>query len=181
MIIYVDLNEKNQVRSWGTSRLTDTDIEVEIEDNHSIFEYAPHFFTLRDGKLIKDDSIVLERAKATKIKELSAACEQSIFDGFTHEVNGIPYHFSFDVEAQFNFHATQTLFNSGMIKDIMWTVKKDDEYTRIQIDKAIMDQLTLAILQHKNGNISKFRDFLEPLVQSATTIEEVNSIKWDSL
>jgi hypothetical protein len=60
----------------------------------------------------------------------------------------------------------------------MWTVRKNGEYTRIPINKAIMNELTIAILLHKDSNISKYRDFLMPLVNSATTVEEINAIKW---
>ncbi|MNC82499.1 hypothetical protein D3C75_1360350 [compost metagenome] len=61
----------------------------------------------------------------------------------------------------------------------MWTVKKDGEYARIPITKDIMDELSIAILEHKSNNVSKYRDFLMVIVNSATTIEEINSITWD--
>ena len=181
MNIYIQVNEKNRIRSWGTTRSDESDVEVQVEDNHPIFYSAPELFVLREGQIVKDELFVLENAKIDKLVELNEACNQAILDGFTHTIDGIDYHFSFDFEAQFNFHAAQTLFENGTIDNIVWTAKRNGEYTRVPIDKQIMGELAVHILQHKNGNISKYRDFLEPIVQSATTIEEVNSIKWDSL
>jgi hypothetical protein len=41
-----------------------------------------------------------------------------------------------------------------------------------------MDTLTLTILQHKDSNVSKYRDVLLPQVNSASTVDEVNAIIW---
>jgi hypothetical protein len=36
----------------------------------------------------------------------------------------------------------------------------------------------MAHLNHIQGNISRFRDELMPLVENATTVEEVENINW---
>ena len=179
MKLYLDLKGE-KILSWNSAPVSDNSIEVEVDPGHELVR-NPLKFIYRDGELIEDLTYLLEEVKQAKLDELNAACQQAILDGFTHEIDGKLYHFSFDVEAQFNFHASQTLFANGVIEDIVWTAKLDGEYVRIIITKEIMDELTVAILRHKNGYISKYRDFLAPLVQDATTIEEVNSIQWDSL
>lgn len=123
---------------------------------------------------------VLEVYKQGKDMELNEACKESILKGFTHEVNGIEYHFSFDSEAQFNFQGAERLFSTGQIDEIRWTVKNMEtgEYERILITKEVMEELVMKILQHKDSNISKYRDFLLPIVKSAETIEEIETIKW---
>ena len=124
----------------------------------------------------------LDKAKEDKSKELNTACQEAILSGFYHVIDGEKYHFSFDIEAQLNFQGAERLFSMGAIDEVKWTVHREDgRYERITINKEIMNELSLVILKHKNDNISKYRDVLLPMVEKAETVEEVESITWDSV
>lgn len=181
MIVYVGLNEDNRVAVIGTTPVGENPIEVEVESlSHPVFE-DPLRYKYIDGELVLDSSNDLDRAKAFKDIELNQACNDSILGGFDHTVNGETYHFSFDTEAQLNFQGIRPLLSEGMISQVDWTVTKGDTYHRIPVDKKLMDELTVAILMHKDGNVRKYRNVLLPKVYEATTVEEVNSINWDSV
>ena len=122
--------------------------------------------------------ISLDELKKQKEKELSEKCQEEILNGFKHTFNGIEYHFSFDFEAQLNFQGAERILKAGVIPSLKWTVRNGDIYERIDIDETMMDELAIAILQHKNLNISRFRDELYPLVLAATSKTELDSIVW---
>lgn len=180
--IYIDVNpETKRVEGWGSSPISPNSVMIEIDENHEFMRNS-FMFKYINGELVKDDSILLEMAKQRKDEELNRACQQSILNGFTHIIDGIKYHFSFDTEAQLNFQGAERLFTLGVIDEVRWTVHREDgSYDRIIIDKKLMDELSAVILKHKNNNISKYRDVLLPMVEKAETIEEVESITWDSV
>ena len=122
--------------------------------------------------------ISLEELKKQKEQELSEKCQQEILNGFDYTFNGITYHFSFDFEAQLNFQGAERILKAGLIPSLKWTVRNGDIYERIDIDENMMDGLAIAILQHKNLNISRFRDELYPLIVVATSKTELDSIVW---
>lgn len=179
--IFIETDSYDRITGWGTSPISDKCFEIEIEENHQFFTDNPFLYIYKDGVLTKSYDIELENAKKNKDIELNMACKKSILGGFKHVISGVEYHFSYDAEAQINFGDARTAFDSGLIDEVNWTVKKDGEYTRIKINKEIMDELSIAILQHKNDNISKYRDVLLPMVEKAETVEEVESITWDSV
>jgi hypothetical protein len=148
--------------------------------NRKIFN-AKWDFELGDWVESKPLSEILNHVKSRKDEELNKDCKESILKGFTHTIEGVEYFFSFDPEAQSNFQGVERLFDKGLVTEVTWTVRKSEEYKRIIITKEVMDELTIKILQHKNGNISKYRDYLLPLVHQATTVEEVEGISWDSV
>lgn len=121
---------------------------------------------------------ILQEQRILKDRELNDACQEAILAGFKHTINGIEYEFSYDKEAQGNFSDAQSILSDGLIAELLWTVKQDGEYTRIPINKTIMDELKLVILLHKTSNISKYRDKLMPLVESASSVEEVEAVIW---
>lgn len=175
-IIYININNDNLVTAVGTSRIGENPIKVEV-DSLDILD-NPNGYRYIDGNLFRDESLLLEIAKQDKDAELNRACMNAILGGFEHTINGIKYWFSFDDQAQFNFQGALHVLGSGITNQIMWTVKQDGKYTRIPITKQIMDELAMAILMHKESKVGKYRDFLMPLVEDATTIEELNIIKW---
>jgi hypothetical protein len=118
------------------------------------------------------------RLKKLKMAQLNEACNNSILSGFNHTINDITYHFSFDMEAQFNFQGAIMLFDKNLITEIEWTVTNNDVYERLLINKSIMDELTIKIFQHKDNNIKHLRNDLMPLVLAAKTEDELNLIKW---
>lgn len=134
---------------------------------------------LKEWKEGKDPSILLEMTKEIKRAELDEACNQAIINGFDHEINGVLYHFSYDAEAQINFNDGAQVLNQGLVEELLWTVyNPEGQYERIAINKEMMNDITNTIILHKQGMISRYRDELLPLVEAATTIEEVEAIKW---
>lgn len=126
----------------------------------------------------------LTEAKEEKDQELNAACKNAILAGFTHEINGQVYWFSYDHEAQGNFRDANFAFADGIITEMPWTVRiggQDGKYTRIVVDYTTLRQLNLAILRHKSEKIGKYRDFLMPIVESALTVDEVKEVTWDAV
>lgn len=180
MELYIVCNEENRIVGSGTTPLGEDSILIEINDaNLNNFFENQNLYKYVNGQLEKDTAIEMDNARKTKEAELSQACNFSISNGFDFKINNILYHFSFDTEAQLNFQGAERLLNGGVVESVMWTVHLGDGYARIPITKETMDQLTIAILLHKEQNIAKFRDVLMPLVEAATTVEEVQSICWD--
>jgi hypothetical protein len=180
--IYISVREDGKLNGWSSSRSTDSEIEIQINEDHEILGLRsnPRMFHYSDGVLTKDASMQLEKVKRLKDVELNQACNSSILGGFIYNVNGIDYKFSFDTEAQLNFQGAERLFGNGMIQEVPWTVTNvaTGLKERVMINKDMMNQISLLILQHKTGNIAKYRDVLSVQLKNATTIEEINSISW---
>lgn len=179
--IFVHLDENNAVIGWATSKGHEDEIEIEIDKDDPFLSDNPFNYSYNEGSLIKSDLLVLSKAKEEKDRELNKACERSILAGFKHTIDGVEYHFSYDMQAQQNFGDSRALLNDGVIPAVPWTVRVNGKYQRITVDKPEMDKITLSVLQHKTNNISKYRDTLLPMVENAQTLEEVNSISWDSI
>lgn len=167
------------VLMWGTNRSTDEDVEFDIELDHPFINENHSLYKFIDGQLVKDTDIELARAKERKDEELNESCNKAILSGFYHMVNGIKYHFSYDMEAQGNFGDSRQILKDGVVESVEWTVSTDNGYERIDITKEDMDGLTLSVFAHKQENIKKYRGVLSPMVKEAKTIEEVNAITWD--
>jgi hypothetical protein len=179
--IYLVMGENNKVEGWGSTRGNDADVEFQIEEDSPFLNDLPFAYELKDGLLVKSDLILLETEKELKDYELNRECEKAILGGFKHTIDGVEYHFSYDMQAQTNFGDTRALMTEGLITEMPWTAKRDGDYVRINITKDIMNGITLAIMNHKANHISKYRDSLLPLVEKAETIEEVRAITWDSV
>jgi hypothetical protein len=120
--------------------------------------------------------------KAKKDAELNKACQDAILAGFTHEINGVVYWFSYDYEAQGNFRDARDILKDNIVTEVPWTVRigsVDGEYTRIPVTLEIMNELTLKIMEHKMSNIGKYRDFLMPIVNAEQDVDEVRKITWN--
>lgn len=182
IVLFVDLIDgTNKVDGVGTSPLSPSSIETIVDDSHSIFADNPRLYVYEGGSLYKSDELIVSKAKEKKGAELNDACRNAILEGFPHPVNDIIYWFSYDMEAQGNFRDIKEAFKDGIISEIGWTVReggKGGSYTRITMTPELLDELSLVILKHKDDNISKYRDTLMPMVEGATTAEEVYSIIW---
>jgi len=176
MKLYIQTDETNRVYAVSSTPLGLEPIEVEVEDMELLD--SPSSFLYVNGELIKDLETDLRQAKQNKDVELNQACMASILAGFDYEIGGISYHFSFDEQAQFNFQGAMTAFQSGLMQSTTWTVMQSGEYMRIPITAEDMNGLSVAIIKHKESNISKYRDDLMPKVMAAQTVEEVGEITW---
>lgn len=177
MKIFIKYKEDGVILNASTSPFSDlegfllleTEVEEDFWDNFSDFKVV-------EGQLVP--FIDLESYRKQKDLELNNACNVAISNGFKHIINGEEYHFSFDTEAQLNYQGSERLLSADMVQAIDFTVFKNGDYARIAIDKIEMQNLTMAILKHKVTNIAKYRDILLPLVQEATTKEEIENIQW---
>lgn len=179
MKIYVGFDPAdNRVVGWGSSPVENNCIEVEVDDNHEVLMSPGHFF-VRDGELVKNEQLQLELAQQSKIAELDQRCEEAILGRFSVELDGVVYAFSNDREAQANFDKCDNSFARGRITEIPWTAyDPDGNVRRIVLDAVKFEKVYVAHLEHIQGNIAKFRDFLEPLVVGAAGVDEVNLIQW---
>lgn len=125
-------------------------------------------------------STPLSELQKAKLDQLDELCSQSIIKGFNHTIGTTEYLFSCSLSAQSNFQGTNTLFKDGLITETEWTVVNISlgNVERILLSQVIFDEIKLKVYQHINDNISRFRNTLQPLVESATTNEEVDSIIW---
>lgn len=125
-----------------------------------------------------NSSLTLDELKELKIGQLKYLCEQDILAGFDFTINGILYHFSFDVEAQMNFNGANSLFVEGLITEVEWTVTNNGQYERIILDKPTFDQIKLVAFNEKNNKIKRLRNDILPLVEVAESKSDVEVIVW---
>lgn len=129
----------------------------------------------------KQHNDVLLKKKESKIHGLNSDCRNSILNGFDCELNGINYHFSYDQEAQINFQDTIRLFDNNMIEMVNWNATLHEGKVRLTLDKIMFEKVYLNSVKHKLDTISKYRDELIPMLNNASTNEEVDKITWDSV
>lgn len=175
IILYSGENVIDTIQSVDNVQINGNDITWETGSMSGV---KCSFLVLNDNE---DFSIngVLDSARKNKIEELDKACSETILNYFPFDVNGVTYYFSNDMEAQANFEKAGRAFDKAYITNITWTAyNQNDIAFRLTFDSVSFDNLYLAHLHHIQDNISKFRDVLEPQVLSATTIEELDSIKW---
>lgn len=154
----------NYFEGWGNNRTFFKPIY-----NFEINDWA-------EGQLMEE---LVSDAKNNKLAELNQKCEGSILGKFTVEINDAAYQFSNDMEAQMNFEKVDRAFEKGKMEEIPWTVYDQNERVlRIILNADSFSKVYLAHLNHIQDNISKFRDILQPQVENATTIEEIQSINW---
>lgn len=180
MIIYVVIDDLHRIVALSESQVSMPNHEthkIEIESDHPVLVNSEGY-CLENGSLILNRELELAKAKETKIEELRLACQHEIERGFDYRYGQTLYHFSLDSEAQFNFNSTYQLMNDNLVEKVAWTVTVDGVYTRLEVDKDMMKELSLLILQHKTTNISKLRDVLTVQIQQATTVQQVEGIRW---
>jgi hypothetical protein len=182
MDVYVLASPEGYIEGWSsTPSGAENEVMLTLEKAHAFFSTPFMYYKLVDGELIYSDSRELQDAKRAKDGELNTACQEAILAGFTHVINDKTYWFSYDFEAQGNFRDAKEMLSDGVVAEIPWTVReggKDGPYTRIPIDLATIKELSLVIMNHKMEKISKYRDFLLPIVEGSTTVEEVFSVNW---
>lgn len=122
----------------------------------------------------------LEQLKHYKLDQLNELCNKAIVRGFVYTIENKEYLFSASVEAQGNFQGTDALFKEGLIQEVYWSVTNTstDIVERVRLDNELFNQVKIQLFNHINTQISKFRDFLQPLVLEASTNSEVDAIDW---
>lgn len=51
--IYITVDENNRIQGWGDIRSVESEIEIEVDDNHEVLR-NPFIFRYENGELIKD-------------------------------------------------------------------------------------------------------------------------------
>ena len=178
MIVYIEKKEEGFVRGYSSSYVENF-VRMDIPDDHPFFSNFLHY-KVQGESLVQDLTPVVERAKSKKEKELSEQCQSCIEAGFVYSIDDTPYKFSYDLVAQLNFQANLRLLESGLEETVMWTVKYPDtlEYTRIPLTLELIKDVMNHAEQHRQIHVSKFRDFLLPIVLSSQTLEEIMEIEW---
>jgi hypothetical protein len=122
----------------------------------------------------------LATLKSAKMSQLEEACSSAITSGFDFTVNSISYKFSCSLEAQANFQGADTLFKDGSITEAEWTVvnNANGKIERVTLDMATFNSIKLQVFTHINSKISRLRNTLQPLVESATTNADVDAVVW---
>lgn len=123
---------------------------------------------------------LLSELKVSKKEELNQICGTQIINGFSAELNGEIYSFSYDVDNQQNFSDTMRLFENNMIDSIGWNAYAGKEKVRIQLNKEEFTQIYLAGVKHKTNCLTRLNDVLYPLVDAAENKETVARIYWDT-
>lgn len=124
----------------------------------------------------------LDQLKADKIAELNALCQQTIFGNFPYTVNGTIYYFPNDDTAQKNFDKFEIAFKNGYATspENFTCYDASGKVQRLPFDATSFPGLYVAHLQHIAGNVSLFRDTLEPQVDLATSPDQIKEIVWNS-
>ncbi|HEX3075036.1 MAG TPA: hypothetical protein VHP30_15590 [Ignavibacteriales bacterium] len=114
------------------------------------------------------------------MSQLDEACNMAITSGFTSTVGTTEYLFSCSLSAQANFQGTDALFKDALITEAQWTVVNvsTGAIERVILNQTDFSSVKLQVFQHINANISKFRNTLQPQVETATTNAEVDAIVW---
>jgi hypothetical protein len=116
---------------------------------------------------------ILPYKQEQKIQEIKDNCAKSIFVGFTSTTTGHDY--DFELKDQLNFNMQYSfLLNNTNITNIDWTTNdagtvshSRDEFFNVCQDAEI----------YKRNNIGKYWS-LKSQVENATTIDEIETIKW---
>lgn len=179
MTVYLYVGEGNIIEGWGTT-FAEGMIEHDLDPSDPVLM---NFGVLRlvDGTVVADDTIAIDIAKKDKDEELNAKCKEAILAGFEYTIDGVNYWFSYDMEAQGNFRDASDALNGGMVPELPWTVRIggiDGEYGRVMVNARLILELRVAGMTHKSEKISKYRDFLMPIVDQAVSSEEIESVVW---
>lgn len=176
--IYFTLDESGHLDGYSSTPLWKPgEIVLEVEENHEVLR-NPFVYRFVNGELVKDSDKHLQIVKEVKMQELSEACQKEIYGYFDVQIGSTTYSFSFDQEAQANFNSTMLLFMQGIISEIDWTAHKGDITERITLNKETFEQIYRIGFQRKNELINRLRKELQPMVENAQTIEEVQQIMW---
>ena len=183
MLIYVDLREGDIIEAWGTSPLNGNSTSVEIEEGHPFLDDIPNKYYLKDGKIEKSpkaQEVEMSFLRNAKKEQLSNECNQDILNGFDYIIDDKKYHFSYDRESQANFQERWQLFQNNMIESMNITAHKNGEDVRLEVDKDLFSDIYMQSVMIKENKIKKLREDLYPLVDKATSQEDLNNISWST-
>ena len=176
--VYFYTDENGFCNGYSDTKQDNT-TEIEVHEEHeSLILFS--LYRIVDGKLVKDISKALNKNKTRLIKQLNQECSERIMAGFEYEVEGEKYRFSFDANAQTNFLSTLMLMQMGALQEIEWTCYKGEEVHRVMLYLEDFLKISSYATKHKTDLIHRFRNELQPYIESCTTFEELKNVTWDT-
>lgn len=164
-----------------------TEIGLEVEPSEGIhspqwdFKKEEWIETARDYERMgfSSQKEMLEHLKQIKKEELSQSCQEDILSGFTLSINNKEYRFSYDREAQTNYHERWQLFQNGVMEEVTMTAHLGDKDVRLVVDKELFNSIYLASVKAKEEKIKRLRDDIYPMVERAKSSDDLENITWD--
>jgi hypothetical protein len=155
---------------------------VEVIPTEGLFKAKWNGIAWEEGAVIDHLAI----AKESKMAELDAKCKESILGYFKATVDTVEYSFSNDMEAQSNFKDGMWALENNKVTTVKWTAfDSSGNIVRLDLDLIKLSDVNVARLTHQQTMVAKYRDILQPKVESVTittTIEdaiaEVEAIVW---
>jgi hypothetical protein len=128
----------------------------------------------------KSQDVLLEEAKQAKKGVLNQQCNTAIIGRFSFTyTDGKTYSASCDAEAQSNFEKVDRAFDKGRMTEYLWTCYDEaDNVCRLSFTPDTFEAFYVAHLEHISTTVNRFRDELEPKVDSATSFDELDAIQW---
>jgi len=152
-------------------------IGADPETHEQFFIYWNHEKFLQPT-IEEMESVLLAAMRKKKLIELTEACNKTILGRFRAVVEGVEYLFSHDAEAQMNFEIADKAFDKNRITEVGWTAYTlDGELVRLLLTQETFEPVYMKHLEHIQSNIVKLRDYLQPIVETAT-LEELETISW---
>lgn len=118
------------------------------------------------------DRISLDFIRASKIEEMSYACQKAIENGFDLELRGTTYHFSLTIQDQLNLAELQLM---AQTHDLI-PYHADGEEVKYYAPKEI-ELITTTATQHKIYQTTYFNS-LKTYINSLETIKEISAITY---
>lgn len=174
--IWIEVQPNDSITGWSSSPVIGG-VEIEIEENHPVMlEFG--YYAYRNGELIRTEEFVLEQIREQKIKELEQAYQDATNAGFNYTINAINYLFPSDTQSQMQMQVNKMMLDSGMTRSVNIVALQDGVPVRVAINKIQISELIMACMAQMTAYETKYWDDLLPLVQAATTVDEVKTIIW---
>lgn len=171
MKIYIDVNENEVVQSWATSKGMESEIEIEVPEDHEFLNSIPFFWHYTDGVLVNSNKLAVDRERGLKIDELNDSCNKAINEGFSF--NGSFFQFNPNDQSNFNQQLAFLLMDQD-IQTVTWKTENKgiQNFTRDEFIEACK-----AGEAHKRNNIGKYWTLKQYiLTHEFTSVEEIQAI-----
>lgn len=174
MKIYLQLNDNKYLTGWANIRGLETDIEFEIDINDDFFKFPHSIYSYQDGKLIKDENLLLEKVKNRKLFDLNKNRENENTKDFSFVINDMEYEFSSNIS---EIQSAYFLLNNKLVDSVEINAKKNGEFVTVSANEETIKQLILRAYEIKKQNDLKFKSYLT-LIKEMKSIDEIKKIKW---
>lgn len=156
--------------------------EIDYEEYNSLIEAIENHETIPDEE--EEEPIVepveeptepdevLEYVRSGKIKEMSAACHQTIEDGFDLELRGNTYHFSLTTQDQINLINLSAMAQTQELIPYHADGEETSFYTSDEINMIAQTATQLKIYN------TTYYNALKSYINSLETIEEIAAITY---